>query len=250
MGTTRLGSTKELQDALYALGKQTENLPVHAMRKAARFGHTAVQRTSTRTRDPFKIRASGSYGQAFVVNNIPEGAILSNAMHYAVFVERGRRKGKPPPLKPIVEWVYQKRIAARPKPLPKPRKPRSKKKPPSKPKPTEGAGDGDNPADQGAGAGRGGPKGAKGSGLSARQRKAARIRRGRERKKKLKAKFKAHQRAVKHAEGIAKAVQWIIAKHGTPGRWVLRRTMPAIGKRAAREIRAAIIQISKNPPRR
>lgn len=241
-----------------------EHAVVIGMRKAARFGHTAVQHTYTRTRDPFKIRASGSYGQAFITQNIPDGALLANAMHYAVFVERGRKPGKPPPLDPIVEWVYQKRLSARPKPLTRPRRPSARKRAASKPSPPREPGavpdrapgvdpDGAN----GTPAKAGPPKPRKRytkaeraeRRMARRKRKVARIRKERARKRALKKRVMAHERAKQAAIGIAMGVRWKIARYGTKGRWVVRRTMPKIAKRASREIRQELQRLNNRPPR-
>ena len=264
MPTARLADLRMLERALNSYGVLAEKAVVRGFRKAARFGHTALQYTYTRTRDPWKIRASGSYGQAFITQDIPEGALLANAMFYAVFVERGRRKGRPPPLEPILEWVYQKRLSARPKPLPKPRKPRKRKQKPSSPPP--GREPGSTPeTDPGTD-----PDGSNGKPpvydhpkkprkkytkaerearrRERRKKKAAKIRKERARKSALKKRFREHQKAIETATSIAQRVRWKIAKHGTKGRWVFRRTMPKIAKRAAREIRREITVLNKAPP--
>lgn len=254
---TRLGDVGLLMRALNAYGEDAERAVVRGMRKAARFGHTAVQHTYTRTRDPFKIRASGSYGQAFITQDIPEGAILANAMFYAVFVERGRKKGRPPPFDPILEWVYQKRISARPKPITKPRKPRARKPAPKTPKPDRAAGVDDSRSKAASDAPADKPTGIKKytkaeraqRKIDRRKKKAARIRKQRAKKQAMKKRFLANQRAVANATGIANAVRWKIARHGTKGRWVVRRTMPKIAKRAVREIKREISILNKNPPR-
>lgn len=211
-------SPRELPMAIAAYGREGEKAVVNAMRRAARFGQTALVRTYTRTKDPFRIRASGAYGQAFIVKNITDGAFIANTMHYAVFVERGRKKGKMPPLKPILEWVYQKKLASRPKPLIK------VKAPFKNPKKLIG------PKQQKEKTPKYGPK------QSAKGKKLGRLR--------------ARRHAIKNAMGIAQGVRFKIAKHGTKGRWVFKRTMPTIAKRAARETKRELTALSKRPPRR
>lgn len=219
----RVADLRMLQASINAYGPSAEKAVVSGLRKAARFGHTAVQRTYARTRDPYKIRASGSYGQAFVIGETPVGAFLANAMFYAVFVERGRRKGKPPPLAPILEWVYQKRIAARPKPLIRVKTPKNRKKPFI------------GPRQQKAGGGRA-------------QKFGPRKKKGRKKRGGALQRLRARRHAIRYATDIAQRVRWKIAKHGTKGRWVLRRTMPAIAKRSARDVKRELSRLNKKPP--
>lgn len=113
MATVYVASLRGLDRALVRMGVETERRVVKGLREAARFGHTAAVRTTRRTRDPHTIRASGSYENNWVKQDIPDGALLANAIFYAVFVERGRRKGRMPPLAPLIEWVKQKRIIGR-----------------------------------------------------------------------------------------------------------------------------------------
>ncbi len=85
---------------------------VTGMRKTAVFGKTAVVHTIKRTRDPFRIRASGTYEAPgnWITEDIPDGAVLAPIAKHALFVERGRKPGKMPPWDPIKKWVFQKRI--------------------------------------------------------------------------------------------------------------------------------------------
>lgn len=85
---------------------------VTGMRKTAVFGKTAVIRTIKRTKDPFRIRASGTYEASgnWVTEDVDGGAVLAPISKHALFVERGRKRGKMPPEKAIREWAFQKRI--------------------------------------------------------------------------------------------------------------------------------------------
>lgn len=196
MATTYLGSIRELGPALEGLGRDTEARVIKSLRESARFGHTAVVRTTRRTRDPHAIRASGSYENNWIKQDLVDGAILANAVFYAVFVERGRRPGRQPPIKPILEWIRQKKIG-------------SKIQGPQR---------------------RFSGKGAKAARAAAREAMAA--------------------SQLEADTALARAIARKIARKGTRGRWVLRRTMPLITRRAAREIRKGLRDISNNPPRR
>lgn len=235
MAIVRLISLMQLEKALKAYSKESEKAAIRGLRKAGRFGHTATIRTYTRTRDPFRIRASGSYGQAWLVRDIPDGSMIANAIFYSVFVERGRRPGKPPPLKPILEWVYQKRLSARPKPLIRGARVRRNRKEfigPKKPtKAQREAADFIGPRE---------PK---------RRKYGPRPSKEKRRKFALRTRLRARRQAIKTATAIAQKVRWKIAKHGTKGRWVLRRTMPQIAKRVRRDVQAELTKLSRNPPR-
>lgn len=254
MTVVHLSSFDSLERAISAYGIAGERAVIVALRKTARFGHTAVHRTYTRTRDPFKIRASGSYGQAFITQDIPNGALIANAMRYAFFVEQGRRKGRMPPLKPILEWVYQKRLAARPKPIVRVKRPRKQKEPfigPTKPRKSRAAADG------GAGGGVGG--GSEGTG----KQRYSKIRSKKTKRQKRVAMLVRRMRAKKAAVANAMAIAWRVRRkigkrglgpyeHGFAnkrGRWVFRRTMPIIAKRAARDIKRELSRLNRHPPR-
>ena len=105
--------------SLAMFGKELErqstsykNAIITGMRKTAVFGKTAVVRTIKRTKDPFRIRASGTYEAAgnWVTQDTNDGAVLAPISKHALFVERGRKKGKMPPEQVIREWAFQKRI--------------------------------------------------------------------------------------------------------------------------------------------
>lgn len=187
MGTVYLHSLSQLGPTIRMLGVETERRLIKGLRESARFGHTAVVRTTKRTADPFKIRASGSYENNWVKQDIPQGALVANAIFYAVFVERGRKKGKAPPFDPILAWVKMKRLATLTPP------------------------------------------------------------RGIGRRTKINIEDNVRSQNEEQAE-FARNVQRKIAKKGTKGRFVLKRTMPLITKFAAREIRRQLRLLAKNPP--
>jgi len=199
MATVVLSSSRELKRAMTALGHEVEREVALAHQKAARFGATAVVRTSAKTSP--RPRASGTYDSAWFVTKLEDGAVLENSAGHAYFVEVGRRPGKRPPFNPILEWVYQKRLAKRP------RKGKRGVGPKDKKAPVNGA--------------------------------------------KIKKPKRPKRRvwAVTDAEAFAEAVRWKIAVKGSPGRFPLKRTMPAIAKRAQREVRSALKRVAANPPR-
>jgi hypothetical protein len=184
-----LRTIRDLEMALIALGKKVEKEAVQGMRNAARFGVAAAIRTGAKERR--RPKASGTYERSWLVHPLDDGATVSNSAKHAIFVERGRRPGRRPPLEPILEWVYQKRLAPRSKAAPKR------------------------------------IKGAKRSAWHAEQ-----------------------ARNVMDAHDIAEAVRWKIARKGTPGRYILRKTVPMIGKRATLEMRRAIRRVVGKPPKR
>lgn len=72
------------------------------------------------------------------------------------------------------------------------------------------------------------------------QKKVGRIRRGRS--------ATSAVSGTDRTRRIVKAIQWKIAKKGTKGRWPLKRTMPAIAKRAQRELRKSVrASLGKKP---
>lgn len=182
MATVVLQNVRQLRNALESMGDAAEKEIVQGLRNAARYGATAVLRTSAQT-DP-RPKASGTYERSWLVLKVDDGAVLANSAKHAPFVERGRKPGRAPPLKPILEWILQKRIIKR-KSL----------------DPIKGA--------------------------------AAHVSAWRKRQHRM----------------MAIRIQMKIKHKGTPGRWILRRTMPRIAKRARLEVRRAFARIAKDPPR-
>ncbi len=235
------------QRVLAEYGERGEQACIDALRRTVRFGHTAAVRSTKRVRDPYRIRASGTFEQSWRTDVIKNGAVIMNVASHSIAVEAGQPPGTRAKLEDIIEWVYQKRLASRAKPIPKPRS-KGPKKPPKSGGSSENPGSsgesGGNPGSPGSSSGES-PKPKK----SDRQRKAARIRAGRARKRKLKKAVAAHEKAVATATGIAIAVKLSIFKRGTKARRPLGKAMPAIAKRSAREIKKGLAQLGRNLPR-
>lgn len=104
----KLQSFAELERELKLLGPRTRKAVVSAMRKTARFGVTANVRQAAMT-EP-RPKASGTYESSFVKTEIRDGAVVSNTAYHSRFVELGRRPGKMPPFKPILEWAKHKKL--------------------------------------------------------------------------------------------------------------------------------------------
>lgn len=204
MATVYLRDLRALRRALEAFGKEGEEVVVGGLVKAARFGATAVQRTASRT-SPRPL-ASQTYQRSWLVNKLDDGAALSNSAAHAYFVEVGRlpSPGRPPPKAPILEWIYQKRLAKRPRP-------KGSKPGPAEPKPPEKTGPVNGP--------------------------------------KTKRPKRNKKQPTVDADAFAEAIRWKIAARGFPGRFVLERTMPAIAKRTAREVKLAMNKLTRKPPR-
>lgn len=190
MTTVYLSTWNELVRALHQLGERVEQDAIRAMQDAARFGVAAVIRSSATTKP--RPKASGTYENAWLVHRLRDGATVSNSARHAIFVERGRRPGRAPPLDPIKEWVRQKRLDRQALAAAKKRR--------------------------------------KGTGKVTRKRTAARF-------------------LEMFVHMLARRIQRKIAARGVSGRYVLRRAMPTIAKRAHRELRTVVKQIVSNPPR-
>lgn len=95
----RLGSS------LRAFGKAVAKAEVIACRKAAQRARSAVVELSKSE----GIAASGTFDREWKIDKEPKGAVLGNAAHHALFVERGRKPGKAPPRAAIVKWMIARR---------------------------------------------------------------------------------------------------------------------------------------------
>lgn len=102
----------ELKSALIDASKLADRNALLAMRKTAEYGKVAAIRTAKTTKDPYRIRAKGTYQNPgnWLVQKTPMGAILSPTSKHALFVERGRKPGKKPPYGRIFEWMIQKKV--------------------------------------------------------------------------------------------------------------------------------------------
>jgi len=199
----------QLPLAMDKLSKALDKGVRGAFVRTARFGHTAVVRTMSITNP--KPEASYTYRNSWVVKKTRGGAILGNSALASYFVEVGRRPGKMPPFSSetegILPWVRLKRFsfdASGQIKKKKPGKKSGKKKTPAQSK----------VASKRQGKGIKQPKAPRGKKKDEAQRRFARL------------------------------VALKIAKKGTPGRYVLLRTMPKIQKRAKREIKKSLRAVS------
>ena len=106
----------ELGPAIRGIGELAQKNSLKAVQRSATFGKTAVARTINRTRDPYRLRASGAYQNPgnWLVQLRKTGAILLPTSPHALFVERGRKAGgAKPPYDAILKWGFQKRIGFR-----------------------------------------------------------------------------------------------------------------------------------------
>ena len=218
--TVTLQHPSQLPLALKSLGSALEGATVKALRRTARFGHTAVVRTMSKTTP--KPEASYTYRNGWTVVKTRTGAILGNSALHSYFVEVGRRAGKMPPFSDptqgVLLWVQLKRFRFDKEGAIKKRK-KKKRKPGSIKKKS--------PAASKVAAQR---KKAQGDGPQAKQPPRRRKAKG--------AQLAAQQR-------FAYLVAKKISKSGTPGRYVLARTMPAIQKRALREQKKAMKTVTQ-----
>lgn len=54
--------------------------------------------------------ASGTYFKGWKIENVKSGAVVYNDAPHALYVELGRRPGKPPPVEAIIGWLRVKGI--------------------------------------------------------------------------------------------------------------------------------------------
>jgi len=211
----RLSNPSQLPLAVKMVGTALEQATINSLRKTARFGHTAVIRTAAKTKP--KPEASQTYRQAWTVQKTKTGAILGNSARSSYFVEVGRRAGRMPPYsnpaEGILLWVQLKRFKFGSDGKIQKRKPRK-----------SGGGKKKTPAEQ-----KGKAQGAAGG----KPKKPSKASLG---------KRKAQQR-------FAFLVARKIAKKGTPGRYVLARTMPKIQKRAIKETKRALRKVTQKKGR-
>lgn len=200
----------QLPLVMRALHKSLHGATVSALRRTARFGHTAVVRTMAKT-DP-KPEASYTYRNAWQVVHTKNGAILGNSAISSYFVEVGRKPGRMPPYsdpkRGILHWVQIKRFRFKAGQIVQKKKKKSGKK--------------KSKAQQKVSATK-----TKAQGTGPKPKKV---------KKPGAAKGKQLQAQKRFAYLVARK----IALKGTPGRYVLMRTMPAIKKRLGREIKKSL----------
>lgn len=100
----KLQSLDELEAAFKKMGPNMSRGMRAIARKAAVYG---VARGVLRSRAA-GIRATGAYDAGFVHAQTTDGAIIANASEHAIFVERGRRPGRMPPVMAILKWLIAK----------------------------------------------------------------------------------------------------------------------------------------------
>jgi len=204
----------DLIDALHKLISALERQNQVAMERAARWGfNQAVIRTQRGG-----ATASRTFIQAWFTKRIPGGAIVGNSAAHAVFVERGRKPGKMPPVTVIEEWIKLKRIA-------KDRAPSAKEAR----KAVIG-------------------KGPSGNISGAKQR--ARLQRDIKLRSKI---FRSKPARAYRRDLMIKAMALSIARKigrkGTKGRFILRNIAPKMATRYWRETRQRMRQVFAAPPR-
>lgn len=104
---------RELRRGLEAYGKDAEEAIRKGAKLASEYGRTAAMREGGRVKP--KAFATGTYRQSWIAQTTRDGSFVANTARHAIFVEVGRMPGKQPPLQPILEWVYVKRMLRRPK---------------------------------------------------------------------------------------------------------------------------------------
>jgi len=111
MSTVRLRDIRHLEKVLIAHEKAMREAVEAGMVNSARRGvAVAIQSMTKFTQRPF---STGTYANSWLSVPVDGGAAVANSANHAIFIERGRLPGKAPPLAPILEWVYQKRLAKR-----------------------------------------------------------------------------------------------------------------------------------------
>lgn len=205
----------DLTDALHKLVRALERQNLIAMERAARWGfNQAIIRTQRG-----HATASRTFIQAWFTKRIDGGAIVGNSAAHAVFVERGRKPGKMPPVSVIEEWIKVKKIA------------KMARKPTHKEARKAVIG-----------------KGPSGNISGAKQR--ARLQRDIKHRSKI---FKsAPARAYRHdlmVKAMALAIARKIGRKGTKGRFILRDIAPKMAARYWRETRQRMRQVFAAPPR-
>lgn len=113
MTTVDLRDLGALQRALVALAQRIEQSVTRASWVAADWGLSrAVSTTAAKG-----ISASNTFKSAWISRRLKDGALVGNSAEHAVWVERGRKPGRPPPAGAILRWLEMKRIRAKDAPV-------------------------------------------------------------------------------------------------------------------------------------
>ena len=84
---------------------------VRTCRRAAEFCRTRALHHAARDGiKPHKNSTGKDYASSFKVEPTRDGAMMGNTAKHAVFVERGRRAGRPPPVLVILMWMFERGI--------------------------------------------------------------------------------------------------------------------------------------------
>lgn len=191
----RLRSAQQLPEAVDRLERNMIR-GLHAVaRKAAGYAKTRAMLRARRT----DAEATSTYVRGFVAEPTPDGAVMANSSFHAIFVERGRKPGKMPPVAVIMKWLIAKGLV--PRKIPKFSTRELTKIPED-------------------------VKGAERRSLKARLNEAASAHR-------LKKREEFHGEAYAYALAIARK----IARHGTKGKFIVRDTVPDAKRYVRSELR-------------
>lgn len=106
----RVTSVSGLERALNEQERKIHADLVRTCRRAAEFGRAKAIQLAQRAR----LNATRTYSRSFVIDPIPNGAILANTAKHAYFVEKGRQPGRrPPPIAVILLWMMDRKIIKR-----------------------------------------------------------------------------------------------------------------------------------------
>jgi hypothetical protein len=117
--TVDLRSTRDLQRVLAACVVEIERRTIKSMHEAVRWGLATAVRDTKRE----GATATNTFAQAWFARTSNDGAMLGNSAAHAVFVERGRKPGKQPPVSVIEDWIEAKKLVSN-KPAKPPRESR------------------------------------------------------------------------------------------------------------------------------
>lgn len=106
--TVYLPTPRHIAPALRSLGRDVERAVRIAALKAALRGQALAIEASP--------RASNAYALSWRVKKLRDGAVVGSTSEHAIFVEEGRKPGKPPPVAPILKWMRDVGIGVEVKP--------------------------------------------------------------------------------------------------------------------------------------
>lgn len=87
---------------------------VRTCRRAAEHGRTqAIRNAAKEGIRPHPGGTGKDYASSFGVTPTSDGAVMGNQAPHAIFVERGRRAGRPPPVSVILLWMFERGMIKR-----------------------------------------------------------------------------------------------------------------------------------------